>query len=59
MGISVWVLGHEDNSKLLTDNAMSRLDCRGFSTEPLSSNVRSGLTMDDIAVYIFTSGTTG
>ena len=55
-GIFIWVLGRHGD---ILPADVSHLDTTCYSDEPLSPDVRKDLTLNDIAHYIFTSGTTG
>ena len=57
LGIKVWVYGKVDALPLPA--GMVQVMTWGVASDPLPKSVRDGVIMDDVSVYIFTSGTTG
>ncbi|XP_072039081.1 long-chain fatty acid transport protein 2-like [Amphiura filiformis] len=56
LGITIWVHGREGD---VLPASVSHFEFSRFPDDPISRNVREGITLEDMSCYIFTSGTTG
>ncbi|XP_072040907.1 long-chain fatty acid transport protein 2-like [Amphiura filiformis] len=56
LGITIWVHGRLED---VLPGVVSHLDTRGYSGDPIPRDLRMEQKLQDMACYIFTSGTTG